>query len=885
MNKKMFDLEGAITQWRERLKWQRGFDAADIDEMETHLRDAVEVLADREHSDKEAFFEAARGFGEEEDLSRNFDRAHWEKNLARQAVYSPILAGNYLKVALRTMIKHKAYSAINLFGLAVGLACFMLITLYVRDELSYDRFFDDADRIHRVVVDRINPGVSEEPRIQTPDALGPAMQNEIPEVTRATRLLPPFFGNRTLKYDDKTITSTRYLMVENTFFEVFSLSFLRGSAKDAMTDPSSVVLTESTARLLFGAEDAFGKTLTLDSDETMKVSGVVEDIPTQSHFDFDFLLPRITRWDDCWSAQCGHSLTYFKLGPDANLDGVDAKIQTLVEANQGEARQDVYSTQPLAGWDGIHLASHRIAELKPNSDKLYINVLLSAAVFVILIAGINYVNLATARSALRAREIGVRKVVGALRKTLVQQFLTESVLTSIAAGITAIVLIDLALPYFNSTTGKTLTLFSRENIWLGWLFAAVVLVFGVASGLYPAIYLSSFKPISILKTQPLQRRSRWSLRQILVVFQFALAALLIVSVLVVQKQLDYIQTANLGFDKDQVMIIKNFYKLPKRDENFATRHALAQLPGVLKVGSTSDLVGLGKDAVGSWGSINVLGSDAEAQITAAHVDYNFLDALGIDLVEGRHFSPEFESESSPRSVILNETAARRLGLTGSVLGQQIVDSAGRTSELVGIARDFHFSSLHNEIAPFAFFFYSKAIMVAIKMRGGDIRETISQIEATWRRFVPDMPMDFIFLDSEIDQHYRSEENFRNIFSVMTGLSLFIACLGMLGLVTFTADQRTKEIGVRKVLGASVANVARLLSEEFVKLVLIANLIAWPIAYWTMSRWLQDFAYHTEIGVATFLIAGSMALVITALTVSWQAIRAATVNPVDSLKWE
>jgi putative ABC transport system permease protein len=877
----MFDLDSAILQWRKRLSLRDGLTADDLDEIESHVRDEIESLVADGHSEKTGFYHTVRGFGQEEDLLRQFRIANWEDVVAQRTIYAPALVGNYVKLAFRSARRHKGFFSINLLGLAVGIACLILIMLYVQDELSYDRFHRDSDRIYRVVVDRINAG-SKEARIQTPNALGLAMRREIPEIEQATRIMPSR-GLYTLNYENITINTDAALMVDSTFFDVFSFSFLRGSAENAMANPRSIVLTESLARILFGDNDGLGKTVTVNRSRTLKVSGIIEDVPAQSHFQFDFLLQLPTRWDDCWSANCASTYNYVRIDVGADMLQVETKIQQLVEANEAQVRSDVYFMQPLTGVDGIHLASHRLHEFQPNGDILYIDILLASALFLILIAGMNYVNLATARSALRAKEIGLRKVVGARRQTLIWQFLTESTLMSVLAAVAAVGLALAVLPFLNEVAQTDLSLFHQDSLSVFYLVAVVVLIFGLASGLYPAIYLSSFEPISIFRNLRHSGRTRPSLRHYLVVFQFALAALLMVGALVVQEQLSFIESADLGFEKDQVIVIHNFNKVPRGDTKMAVRSALLNLAGVAKVGSTSELVGLTRG--GAWGTLKARGTDAEFNVMAAHVDYGYLDALGIQLKEGRYFSPQFETDSSALAVILNETAVEHLNLVGPALGQLVDDSAGRTSKIVGVVENFHFAPLHKEIGPFAFFWYGNAGAVVVKMRARRIGETLEQIKATWSRFVPDFPMDYYFLDERIDQQYRSEQKFHSMFSVMTGLGLLIACLGMFGLAAFTAERRTKEIGLRKVLGARVSDIVTLLSSEFVKLVLLANLIAWPLSYWAMSKWLQDFAYHIEVGYSIFIVAAITAFVVAALTVGWQAVRTATANPVDSLKYQ
>jgi putative ABC transport system permease protein len=789
----------------------------------------------------------------------------------------------HLKVAFRTITRHTGYSLINLFGLAIGIACALIIVLFVRDEMSYDRFHSDADDIYRIVVDRFGVDGSVTPRIGTPGALAEAAVKEIPEIQQATRLNPTYWG-KVLLSDDKNNSyyGDDLLYVDNSFLDVFSFPLVAGDAESALHDPLSIVLTETFAARFFETRDAVGRTLILNGT-AMQVTGVLQDPPKQSHLQFSFLvsiLGKRPQWATNWGE--GHMHTYVNVRGDASPSEVETKIQDLMETRGLQETKATYSIQPLAGIHGIHLSAPRRGELGPSGSKLYIQVLLLAAFFILLIAGVNYVNLATARSGLRAKEIGVRKVAGAPRTTLIRQFLIESVLMSAGAAIVAVALAELALPIFNSVMQKELALVTAGNESIWWLLAGTVVLFGLAAGSYPAAYLSSFMPVSVLKNLRASGQRRFRLRQSLVVFQFVLATLLMIGALVVQKQLDFMQSADLGYDKDQVIVIENFNRVPGRDVNFAARFTLAKISGVEKVGSTTDIVGKGARG---WGSIEIQGSDNEIEVAAAHVDYDYIETVGIALKEGRHFSPSFESDSTPLAAILNETAVAEMGLEGPVVGRLIDDSAGRTARVVGVVKDFHFASLHDEIGPFVFFWGSRAGTIAIKIQGGTIPETISQIEDTWSRFVPDFPMDYYFLDSEIDQQYRSEQNFGMLFAVMTILSIVVACLGMFGLVSFTAERRTKEVGVRKALGASVANIVALLSKEFVLLVFVANLIAWPLAYGIMTRWLQNFAYHASVGLPVFALAGAIALAIAGLTVVWQAVRAASANPVDSLKFE
>ena len=799
---------------------------------------------------------------------------------------------NYLKIAFRNILWYKAYSFINIAGLAVGIACFAIIMLYIHDELSYDKFHKDFNRIYRVAVEHSASDGSKSAMVRAPSALIPAMLHNIPEVEKGTHFCPiPSWGKAKLSNPNATYYDDKMLYVDSTFFDIFSFSFVQGDAKSALTNPSSVVITENLARRFFGDENAVGEILLFSRNKTrnepLLVSAVIEDVPSQSHFTFDFLVPMYSfvKFEDTWvNGFVLHS--YFKTSPGISLPEIEAKIQQLADANVPD-NTSTYSIQPLAGLGGIHLSSNLLEELQQNSDPIYMVILLLVAVFVILIGGINYINLATARSTLRGKEVGVRKTVGALRKSLMTQFLSESILMSISAGIVAFGLTEFALLFFNKVMHKQLSLFAATSqpVWM--LAVAVVLGIGLIGGMYPAVFLSSFRPVSALKNRQVAAGKGFGLRQVLVGFQFGMTTLLMVGIITVQQQMSFIRNVDLGFNAEQVILIKS--NIAHRDTNYVMRDALKKVPGVINVGSNRQRIGLmdQRDMI----SVNLKGSENKQPIMwRSYIDHNYLDVVGIELKEGRNFSPELDEAGHgflSNSCILNETAVRHLGVSEPcIIGQQLITDSGRAFTVVGVVKDFHAASLHDDILPLGFVF-SRAIdqYLAVKIAGGDIRETLARIEETWIRFQPDFPMDFQFLDSAIEHQYRSERNFSAVLSAMTGLSVMIACLGLFGLVSFTAGQRTKEIGIRKVLGASVTNVIALLSKDFVKLVVIANIVVWPVAYYLMNRWLEDFAYRIKVSWWIFALAGGLALLIALLTVSMKAIRAAIANPVESLKYE
>lgn len=796
---------------------------------------------------------------------------------------------NYVWVALRAFWKHRIFSGINLLGLAVGISCFTIIMLYVQEEISYDRFHRDSDRIYRVVKDFLNHDGTRVPDATTPPALMPAMLREIPEIEQATRIFPTWGYKPLLTFKEKTFYEDNFIRVDSTFFDVFSFSFLRGDAKSAFAQPLSVVLTESLARKYFGNNDALGETLIFDNRYSLQVSGIIKDVPPQSHFDFDFLISIRSLADDLQGNYEMDSIwgwynfyTYIKLKPNTSPASVDERIQAVFQVNQPENENEFY-TQPLAGLNGIHLTSHLKWELQPNSDNLYIYVFLTIAFFVIFIAGINYVNLTTSKSALRAKEVGMRKVVGALRKNLIIQFLSESILMSFLAAVLAVGLTEIALPYFNIIIQKELSLFSTESLSVWWLIGCAVLGSGFVSGLYPAFYLSSLQPISAVRKLQQSGRSFFDLRRTLVLFQFTLSIILIFGIITIHEQVGFIQSVKLGFDKEQVIVIKNVGALSNRGEG--VRLSLAEIPGVEEVAACDGMIG-GQN----WtNTLRLKGSDNAQLVNFLSVGHGFLDVLGIELEEGRDFSPEFPADTLD-GIILNETAVRQLGISEPVLGKQLVWSEEEDTtyyaNIVGVVKDFHFTSLRLEIKPFAFINVpERTRSFAVKMSGPNLRETLSQIESRWASLVPGRPIDYYFLDESIDKLYRSEQNFQAVFSIMTILSVIIACLGLFGLAAFDTEKRTKEIGIRKVLGATPGGVVALLSKEFVKLVLLANLVGWPLAYFVMNEWLQNFAYRIEMSWWIFVLAGGLTLGIALATVSAQAVRAALANPAKSLSYE
>ena len=799
---------------------------------------------------------------------------------------------NYLKIAVRNLWKYKGLSFINIFGLASGMACSLLIFLFVTDELSYDRFNTDADRIYRVVKDFVNDDGSRLPDATTPPAVAPAIQKEIPGIEHVTRVFPGWGANFLFTYKDKHLYEQKLYRVDSSFFDVFSFPFVKGNAENAFKEVNSIVITQSMSKKYFGNEDAMGKVLHEDRLGDLMVKGVVKDVPSNSHFHFDFLIS--TRKfagdiDGNWGFY--NFYTYILLKPNVDIKAIDQKIEAIYKRNNDNGK-NIFYTQPLTD---IHLDSNLKWELEPNSERLYVYMFSVVGLLIILIAAINYINLVTARSSLRAKEIGIRKVSGAYKSSLVKQFLLESVITCLLASAFALVLAQLLLPVVNNITQKQLTLFAAGN-YVTLYFLVGALFIGLLSGLVPAFYLSSFKPIIVLKGGKINERNVFTLRKALVVIQFTVSIALIAGAFIIYQQVKYIQNAKLGLNKDQVLILKSYSSLSRATAN-SFENSLKQINGVKDVATSDGVVG-GQN----WtNDMSVKGSENSQLINFLSVGYDYLNVLGIQIKKGREFSPDFPADTLTNvsnfqleedigSVILNEKAVKDLGVPSPVIGQRILwNTDGDTSyylKLIGVTEDFHFASFRNEIKPFAFVMVpNRRDYLTIKLSTQNLSATMEQIENKWKVFAPDRPIQYSFLDETFAQLYKAEANFQKVFVVLVALSIVIACLGLFALAAYTAEQRKKEIGIRKVLGASVAGITGMLTKDFVKLVIISILIASPLAYLAMNKWLQDYAYRIQIEWWVFLIAGLVAVLIAIITISFHAIKAAMANPVKSLRTE
>lgn len=801
---------------------------------------------------------------------------------------------NHIKIAFRSFLRHKGFSLINIFGLAIGITCSLLIFLFVENELSYDRFHKGGDDIYRIVKDFVNDDGSRIPDATTPGALAPAMNREIPGIISITRIRPNWGRSYFIKYKDKRITEQKIYGVDSSFFDVFTFPFIVGNPRTAFKEINSIVLTETAAERYFGKDNAVGKTLNVDAFGDLLVTGVVKDVPPNAHFHFDFLVsfrrqPGNATIDNNWDGY--NDYTYVRTRPGTNRASLVQKIQALYNKSVEQKISEFY-VQPLKE---IHLSSKLKWELEPNGNKQYVNIFMLIGIFIIIIAAINYINLATAKASARAKEVGVRKVIGAVRQSLVSQFLVESMLTCLMASLLAIIFARLLLPTVNNLTNTTLS-FSGNPLLLLYIVIGT-LILGLFAGIFPALYLSSFKPIAVLKGFKLNEKGALYLRRTLVVIQFTISIVLIIGAIVISQQMNHLMSANLGFDKEQIITVTNAGFLPPSDRN-ALRNEISRIGGVKQVSAADGMLPHQFNTT----RVSVKGSSSEQQLNYIFVGYNFLDLMDIKMKEGRRFSMDFQADSLTDgipggpleqtfgSIILNEAAIKELGIKSPVIGKQIL--WGRDADtsyylnVVGVAKDFNFTSLRNTIKPFGFMVTPGATgTMIVKLSGKNITTTLSAIQQKWKTFSPERPMQYTFLDETFSKLYQSETRFQKVFVSLVILGIVIACLGLLGLATFAAQQRVKEIGIRKVLGASVAGVVGLLSRDFLKLVIISFVIALPVGWYAVTKWLQDFAYRVEVKWWVFPVAAALAILVAFLTISFQTIKAALANPVKNLRTE
>jgi putative ABC transport system permease protein len=802
---------------------------------------------------------------------------------------------NYLRVALRNLWKNKAFSAINIIGLAAGLAVCLLIVLYVVDELSYDKYNKNAKRIYRLDAD-IYFNDTQATFAVAPDPLAPTLKMEYPVVEEMTRV--NFQRDVLVKKDNQNVQDHNVGYVDSTFFKVFTIPMIAGDPSTALKEPNSLVIDKTTAKKYFNSTDVIGKILRVDNNTDCKITGVIKDIPRQSHFHFHFLRPR-GKDNDSWLSN--NTFNYIMLKPGVTQaemqKHVDATISKYIGRDlenelhaslkdlEGKGNHFIYHMMPLTD---IHLRSDKSYEIEANGDITYVYIFSVIAVFILFIACVNFMNLSTARSANRAKEVGIRKVAGSLRVHLITQFLNESVLLSFFSLLLAIGIAALLVPLFNQLAGKEMSVATLFSTWLFPVMIALVFLVGLLAGSYPAFYLSSFQPIEVLKGKLAKGfKSSW-LRSALVVFQFCISIALIIGTIIIYEQLDYIRSRKVGYNRDQVLVIHNAYYLDNQIHTF--RNELLNIPGVMNASISGDLpTNSGFDNEGWFRDAGMDASKAVV-LTNFFVDDDYIPTLGMEIREGRNFSKDFPTDSL--GVILNEAAVKVLGIKDPfkemVYRPNFYDNGIHGSlayHVIGVVKDFNFSSMHQVVGPLIIQKGENWGAIAVRADIRNISSIINAIKNKWTGMVPAQPFNYTFMDADFDNIYTTEQRTGKLFITFALFAILIGCLGLFGLVTYAAEQRIKEIGIRKVLGASVSGIVAMLSKDFAKLIFIASLIAFPIAWWAMHKWLQSFAYRITISWWIFIVAGFTALVIALVTVSFQAIRAAIANPVKSLRTE
>lgn len=807
---------------------------------------------------------------------------------------------NYFKIAFRNLIKNRMFTLLNIIGLSFGLAGFIFITTYVFDELSYDRFHTQADRIVRLNT-HIHIGESKMDMALTSDAIGPILRNEYTEVEDFAQLYTSA-GAKLIRNGDKWINEAQVAHADSSFFRLFSYQALQGHLDHALTEPNSVVLSRSAAERYFNTTDVVGKTLeTNDAGNTVyQITAVIEDMPRNGHFNYDFLFAMENAPYRNWGELLSHNFTTYILlrnATDRSLlethleeyvhkHGLPAAKQFMdvndIETFRQGGNAFHYDVIPITD---IHLRSNLRGELRPNSSFQYVYIFSAISLFILLIACVNFMNLSTARSTNRAKDVGVQKILGASRSGVAGQFLAESLLLALGGIILAIGLVALSVPLFNELSGKEFKIIDIINLQSLPLFALLLLFVGLIAGYYPALYLSAFNPLQVLKSHTVISSGKSFFRSGLVVFQFTISIVLIVGTFIVTAQLRYIQQKKLGYERENILLINDYHALGNQTNAF--RDEILTLPDV-KTGTISGFLPVSNSSRSDnpFARETVMTPTNTVQLQTWYIDEQYIPTLNLELVSGRNFAVARRADST--AVILNETAVKHFGFGEDPIGQQIHFQFGDGLEsyhVIGVIKDFNFESLRDPVTPLGFFLGYSPSQAAFKIETTDLPLLLSRIEDKWNKLAPGFTFDYRFMDEAFDSMYRAERRMSRLSLTFAAMATGIACLGLFGLAAFMAEQRSKEIGIRKVLGSSVTGIVTMLCKDFVKLVFIAIIIAIPIAWWAMDKWLEDFTYRIDASWWIFVLTGTIAIFIALLTVSTQAVRAARANPVDSLRNE
>lgn len=807
---------------------------------------------------------------------------------------------NYLKIAWRNLVKNRFFTMLNIAGLAIGVASFLLISLFVTDELSYDRFHKKAGRIYRINSDIVFGGTAIRLAVAS-DPMGATLKKDYAEIENFTRIYASE-GSKMIKKGNQFINEEKIAYVDSTFFDVFSFPAVAGDPHTALNGPNSVVISSSAAKKYFGSGEAIGKFIEIkgNPNELYKVTAIIRDMPENAHFRFDVLLS-MDNVDYGFGNYLSHNfITFLLFREGADVQEFQKKFPAYINNYILPQAQSMMQVKSMAEFEksgnrlsyelmpltAIHLHSERSAELSVNGNIQYVYIFGAVAIFILLIACVNFMNLSTARSSNRSKEVGIRKVLGSGRNTLVGQFLIESILVSLLAILLAIVLTLLALPYFNNISGKTIAATSIARPGFLLFLVSLPLVIGLLAGTYPAFFLSAFNPITVLKGKLPAGSRKSNLRSALVIFQFTTAIILMAGTIIVYRQLNYIQHKKIGFNKDQVLILNGTWAL---DANYnAFRNEIGKISGV----SGSTMAGYLPVSASSR-SDNTFFKEAVMDVKGGfnmqhwRIDEEYIPLLGMEMVKGRNFSKSFPADSS--AIIINESTAELLGYEDPI-GKIIYsgensDNIPVPKTIIGVVKNFNYESLKQHIAPICFTLGNANWATAFRVDAGNLPAILKAAEQTWSSMVPSMPFSYTFLDESFRDMYKAEQRAGQVVLSFAILAILIACLGLFGLASYMAEQRTKEIGVRKVLGASVNNIVTMMSKDFLKLVLISSIFAIPLAAWGMHQWIQDFAYRINFSWWIFAVASGSAVFIALVTVSFQAIKAALTNPVKSLRSE
>ncbi len=884
----MFNLETAISTWKNALKHNRAFLPEDIEELEGHIRDHVHSACEAGLSEEEGYRRALKEIGDLMGLETEYKKVFWSKVLTRTGAVKEIILEvkmliNYLKIAFRNLLRYKGYTSINIIGLAAGIACFIVIGLFVKDELSYDRHNEHADSIVRVLYG--------EKQIYTPTAVAPEFSRRFPEVVSATRIFPiGMFNSITVRKDEKLFEESGFISADSTLFDVFTLQIVAGQPENALNRPQTIAISRTAALKYFNRIDPIGETLNVSGSTDFEVTAVFEDLPSTSHVHFSFVTSFVSypRWSEREIWDRSNFFTYLRLQDARSMEPLQNKIDAMVA--------QLSASDPNLASEQFFFTLQRLTDirLKFEGRERYVFMFSAIGLLILLVACANYINLATARASRRAREVGIRKVSGAHRGHLMRQFFGESMLMVLIASILAVVLVFISIGPLNAVSGKEIAL-SLWNLKFWGLIVGLGVIMAGLSGVYPAIMLSSYQPATVLKSASGRGTGSSKFRNVLVVFQFVVTVFLLVGTFVVKGQLSLMQDRDFGFEKDHVVVL-SMNDAAMRSNYESIKSVLQSQPYVQAVSAIQSTPGYQFSGYG----METEESDLTEQVPGGGqlvngitIDDDVVNVLGLHLIAGSNFpdDPSYTPSDGQYRYLVNEQLVRSLNWDpDEAVGKKINLTSGRVGEIFGVYQDYHYQSLHNEINAQALFIDpSQFRNLMIKLRpdqgSGSLTASMASLQKIWKDVAPQKPFSFKFLDDEFDALYKADVQISEVISVFSVLAVLIACLGFIGLASFTAERKTKEIGVRKVMGATVGQIYLLMTKDLVLLVGIAFAIATPFAWYFLNKWLENFSFRLELTVWTFLTAGLVVLLIAVITVSYQALRASYLDPVKSLRYE